>query len=517
MVLRTDINEDIRQSIEAVIEEARHISADVAEEVEEILQQGREHPLAQDEVFELLTKVITVLKHNANQRGDEAARNSLSGDINQIVEQMFQIREQVMLDSTEPTTQAKKLELVANNGIRPAPVRPTPCFQGRSIPMYSGFVKATDIQLWDENDRLDTHLGQFRQKNGRDPNPEELLDIMLSKMALPGIPDDEKDDQFEIVQLARSIAVNGVRKPPILDIHGNLLDGNRRVAACYYILNSDEFSSVQKRRVEYIQVWQLTDHATDDDRNAVVVSLNFESDCKLDWPEYIKARKVFEEWEAMLSLEPRSPGRQRQAQMKRELSIRFALGPDTKTVNEYLNKVQWAKDFEEYHINDKNRDSYEVQHRSDKYFQYFNELYRGGTTPGGVAFALNQDEGLKHTVFDLIYDGKLRNAQQIRALKHTFYNQEARELLARARNESDPDLADDHVEDAITIARSQRAETREMGANARIESFVNWFEELPLRTLPDQIKSENLQGLLRVLKRVEPMVTEILRERGVEV
>lgn len=52
-------------------------------------------------------------------------------------------------------------------------------------------------------------------------------------------------------------------------------------------------------------------------------------------------------------------------------------------------------------------------------------------------------------------------------------------MLARARNESDPDLADDHIEDAITIARSQRAETREMGSNTRIESFVKWLEEVP--------------------------------------
>jgi len=516
MVLRTDISQDIRQSIEAVIEEARRISADVAEEVEEILQQGNDNPLAPNEAFQLLTKVITVLKRNASQRGDETASKSLSGDINQIVEQIIQIREQVMLDTTEPTTQTKRLELVAFNDIKPAPVLPTPFFQGRSVPMRSGFVKITDIQLWNENDRLDIHLGQFRQKNGRDPNPEELLDIMLSKMELPGIADDEKSDQFDIVELARSIAINGVRKPPILDIDGTLLDGNRRVAACYYILSSNEFDSQQKRRVDHILVWQLTEHATSDDRSAVVVSLNFESDCKLDWPDYIKARKVYEEWQAMLTLEPRSPGRQRQAEMKRELSQKFALGPDTGPVNRYLKMVGWVIDFEDYYINEKNRDPYEVQHRADKYFQYFNEL-NSGLTSGGVAFALNENEGLKHTLFDLIYDGKLRNPQQIRALKYTFSNPEARDLLARARNESDSDLADDHIENAITIARSQRAETRELGANTRIESFVKWLEEVPPRTFRDQIKPENLQGLLRALKLVEPMVTEILREKNLEV
>lgn len=280
MVRKIDISQDIRQLIEAVIEEARRMSADVAEEVEEILQQGREHPLDQDEAFQLLTKVITVLRRSASRRGDEATSNFLEGDINQVVEQIIQIRERVMQDTTEPSTQTKRLELVAYKGIEPEPVRPTPCFQGRLVPMYSGFFKTSDIQLWKENDRIDIHLRQFSQKNGRDPNPEELLDMMLSKMALPSIPDDEKDDQFKIVQLARSIAVNGVRKPPILDIQGNLLDGNRRVAACYYILNSDEFSSEQKRRVEYIQVWQLTEHATKDDENAVIVSLNFESDSR---------------------------------------------------------------------------------------------------------------------------------------------------------------------------------------------------------------------------------------------
>jgi hypothetical protein len=516
MVLKTDITEEIQQSIEAVIEQARCISADIAEEVEEILQQGRENPLPLDEAFQLLTKVIAVLKHSASKRGDKAASESLEGDINQIVQQIIQIREQVMQDTLEATTQTAKLELIAYNGIKPRPVLPTPCFHGKDVPMRSGFAKITDIQLWGENDRLDIHLGQFRQNNGRDPNPEELLDIMLSKMQLPGIPDDKKNDQFDIVELARSIAINGVRKAPIVDIDGTLLDGNRRVAACYYIRNSNEFNSEQKRRAEYIQVWQLTEHATDDDRKAVVVALNFESDCKMPWPEYIRARKVYEEWQAMLALEQRTPASKRQAEMKRELSMKFALGPDTSTINKYLNMVKWATEFEEYHIHEKNRDHYQVQHKTNKYFQYFNEL-KGPTTPGAVGYALNEDEGLKHTVFDLIYEGKLRNAQQIRTLRHTFYNQEARKLLARARNESDTDLADDHIEDAITIARSQRAETREMGANTRIESFVQWFEELPLRTLPDQITSENLQGLVRVLKRVEPMVKEILRERDEEV
>ncbi|MBD2771299.1 hypothetical protein [Iningainema tapete] len=515
MVQKTNISEDIRQSIKALIEEARRISADVAEEVEEILQQGKENPLAPDEASVLLTKVINVLKHSASKRGDEAASKSLDGDINQIVEQMIQIRDQVMQGTTDLSCPTKKLKLITHNGIRPRSVQPVPCFQGRLVPMESGFVKATDIQLWDQNDRLQIHLGQFRQKNGRDPDPDEVRDIMQSKMDLPGIPEEEKDDQFKIVPLARSIAVNGVRTPPIIDMDGTLLDGNRRVTACYYILNSDEFTVEEKRRAEYIFVWQLTEHATDDDRGAVVVARNFEPDCKQDWPEYIKARKVYEEWQAMLSLAPRLPTPQQLAQMKKELSKKFALGPNTDIVNRYIKMVDWANDFEDYHINHKRRDTYEVQHRSNEYFQYFDELARG-ERPGGVAYALNQDDGFKHTVFDLVFDSKFRNAKQIRDLKLIFNNEEARDYLARARSESDPDRAEDHIEDAITIARSRRAETRELGANTRIETFVDWLEELPVRAFRDRIKPENLRRLLSALKLVERQAAEILRDEDVD-
>jgi len=103
--------------------------------------------------------------------------------------------------------------------------------------MRCGFVKLSDLQLWDENVRLDIHLAQFQQKHGRRPTPPELIEIMTHGASLPGTV----EDQFEIVALARSIAANGVQKPPILDYNGTLLDGNRRVTACHYILHSDEF------------------------------------------------------------------------------------------------------------------------------------------------------------------------------------------------------------------------------------------------------------------------------------
>jgi hypothetical protein len=501
-----EINEEVRREFEAIVEEAKRVSSDIGQEVEEILKVGGVKPLNHDEAYQLLTRVVNFLKQTLARRGDVKGLASLQGKVEDIVQRLIETRDRTQGSSQAVVEKGVRVALVPRNGIGIKAVMPLPCFHGREIPMMSGFVKTVDIGLWLGNERLDIHLGQFRQKFGRNPSSDELLDIMLSKMTMPGV---STEDQFEIKGLARSIAVNGVRKPPIIDIDGTLLDGNRRVAACRFILSGDEFDSSAKSRAEWVFVWQLTEHAVDDDRNAVVVSLNFESDCKQDWPEYVKARKVYDEWQTVLALEPRSPGPQRIANMKRELSKKFALGPETSTVNRYLKMVDWAKEFEDYHINDKKKDTYEVQHKANRYFQYFDELAKGAK-PGGVAYALNQDEGFKRLVFDLLFDGKFRNWRQIRELKMINDNEEARDALTKARNEKDDELAEEYLENAMTIARSASAAMREVGANTRIETFVKWLEELPVRSFRDIIKPPVLQRLLEALKLVEKQVVSVL-------
>ncbi|MGH9892382.1 MAG: hypothetical protein ACREA0_10435, partial [bacterium] len=272
---------------------------------------------------------------------------------------------------------------------------------------------------------------------------------------------------------------------------------------------SGEFTSEDKKRAEFIFTWQLTPHATDDDRRRVIVSLNFESDFKKEWPEYIKARKIYEEWEAMLALEPQKPGARRQAEMKRELSKKYALGPDTSIVNRYLKMVSWANEFEDHHINVRARDAFAVKHAANRYFQYFDELGKGEKA-GGVAWSLNQDDHFKQVVFDLLLDGKFENWRQIRALKQVFESDEARDVLARAHREEDVETAQEHVENAITIANMKSAQQRSLGADLRIETFTKWLEEIPPRTLRDAVKPRNLDRLLRALQLVEPMVREIL-------
>lgn len=499
----------VLQELDALLTAARRLPEDVGREVELALAEGCRHPLSREEAARLLEKLVTKIREISKRLGDEEVLRQLNGDLAALLQSVLAARERLLNSGREAAGRGPAFPLIAHNGQSPGPVRPTPVFHGREIPMDSGFICTTDLSLWAENERLDIHLAQFKEQHGRGPTPDELLDLMLSRMELPGLPDDQKKDQFAIVGLARSIAINGVRKPPILDIDGTLLDGNRRIAACHYILNSDEFTSEQKQRVEHLFVWQLTEHATDDHREAVVVSLNFEPDHKEDWPEYVKAKKLYDHWQAMLATEgATAPGPRRQADLKKQLSLRFALGPDTAVVNRYLKMVDWVLDFEDYHMVERSRDPYEVKHRASRYFQYFDELAKGER--GGVAYALRNDEPYRHLVFDLLYDGKFGKWTRIRDLRYIHENEEALDYLRKAREADGVDDAEEFIEQAGSIAKMRRAEARVTGVNTRIEVFVKWLEELPLNAFRDQVKPQNLRALQQALRLVEAQVASAL-------
>ena len=477
------------------------------------------NPLSADEVHALLARVVEVVRTGAEKRGDTATVALLDRDADALIERAEQVRAQLsggIRTSGSTTNLARpdtgsstsapsdtRLHLRSYDGIEPTPVRPTPVFHERSVAVIEGFVRARDIQLWDQNERLDIHLNQFKQKYGRGPDAVDLVAIMKGTLPLPGI---EETDQFAIRTLAKSIAVNGVRKPPIVDVDGKLLDGNRRVAACYHILEDDngEFTAEEKQRAEWLKVWQLTDHATEQDREAVIVSLNFEPDFKQEWPEYVKAQKVYDQWETLLSLEPRAdPGTARVREIRKEIARKFALATDE--VSRYINMVGLAREFEDYQVVERSKDPFAAKHRASDKFQYFDELNKGKGA-GGVYWSLNQDDSFKHLVFDLLYDGKFQSWQKIRDLKYVYQNEDAVRVLQKARNEPDVEAAQEEVDNAISLARTGRAEQRQTGANTKIRVFTEWFLGLPVKAFdPNQsgsVTQENLRRLGSALKHV---------------
>lgn len=492
-----------------LLETARLVSDDVRNEVETILNTGREKPLSALQARELITKALVVIKTAAEHRGDHKTLAALGSDLDVLVEK-------VLAASVRPEESASKinrtLSLSPLDGVPPGPVRPTPVFHGHVVPMNCGWVKTLDLSLWPDNERLEIHLGQFESMNGRRPNADELLDIMLTKLRLPGI-DPTEVDEFEIVKLAESIAINGVQRPPILDLDGTPLDGNRRIAACYYILASKDFTAEEKKRAETMFVWQLTPHATDIDREKIVTALNFEPANKKDWPDYVRARKVYDEWQSMLALVGHV---RKHTDIKKEIAKRFALGNAVDKVNRFIKMVEWADDFKDFHVNDRKRDPYEVEHNAKEYFQYFDELSKGKSA-GTVAVTLQENEPFKHLVYDLLFEKKFKNFNLIRDLRYndSIATDELRDALQKSvNNRTDLETIQDEVEDILSEARARHKGTGTKSANGRIEQFVAWLEQQSVSVFRDEITEANLSALLSALKLVEQHVASIIKTKS---
>lgn len=495
---------ETKKEFQKLIEDAYRISSDAGNIVEEALKGAMHQPVSRDEAEKFLNIVIAKLKEGASKRGDKKTLKALSGKTMDIIQRAMEVRELIMKEDLQNNSANKIVHLSKFNGKEPGVVHPKPTFHRKEIAMNCGGVKTTDIALWRGNERLDIHIGQFKATKGIEPSSSDVLDIMLSKMPLPGL---SKKDQFKIEELALSIANNGVRKPPIIDRDGTLLDGNRRVAACYYILNSEKFDSEQKKRAETIFVWQLTEHATGDDRDAVVVSLNFEPDNKQDWDEYVKAHIIYTEWQAMLDRESGNPSGPRQILMKKDLAIRFGYREkDWEKVNRYIRMVNWANDFESYLVEVKGYDRFNVKHQASEHFQYFDELSKG-TTPGTVAVILNQDETFKHLVYELLFEGKFVNFKLIRYLK--LYNDEVVEELVRARDISDVAVAQDMVTRKLEATNAEQPDNRSGNPNYRIEVFSKWLEKVPIGDFRDKINHNNLRRLLGALQLVERQIRDM--------
>ena len=391
------------------------------------------------------------------------------------------------------------------------PVKPSPRFAGRTIPMYRFLVDPRNPRLWIENDRIEVHVEQFRKVHGRDPDDDELFRILSSKEQLPGVVD---EDEFDLDDLAEDIAAFGLERPPILDQDGQIRDGNRRIAACRLILIAPEYSDEAKERVRRIEAHQLSEHASEEDVDWVVTTLNFRKDQKKEWSDYIKARKIYKEWQRMTTLRPDATAREL-ADMRKDLARRFAMGNRTDAVARYIRMVDLAEEFESFMVDERNEDPFTVRHRAMERFQFFDELTKGRQRTQGPAHALEQSDRLRELVFDLLYQGKFQNWSLVRDLKYAADNNDVMDELERARALVDDDKkkAQRMVKNALVEARQSSPEAVETSADLRISQFVAWLAKMSPASYDRSVSLESLKNLQRALRLVDSMVDRMIDER----
>lgn len=93
-----------------------------------------------------------------------------------------------------------------------------------------------------------------------------------------------------------------------------------------------------------------------------------------------------------------------------------------------------------------------------------------------------------------------------------YANEDAVNVLKKARSETDVEAAQEEVDNAISLARMGRAEQRQTGANTKIRVFTEWFLGLPVKAFDPNdagaVSQENLKRLRKALRHVETYLVE---------
>ncbi len=366
-------------------------------------------------------------------------------------------------------------------------------FHRRRVEVWSGYVKTKNITGWVENVRIRLFVKQWaRDHNDAQPTNEEILDHMRND---PHFSSDNKTREFELDSLAESIVKNGVRQPVVITSAGNLLDGNRRYFASLMKLREAEKAGdrTTMAMVTYLPAFVLSPACSDEDLNAVLVEENFVDACRREWPPFIKAMKVFEDYKGF-----REVGLSKSAAIT-ELVEHFGGkgfgGKNKNQIQRWIRMMGFIEEFIEYFSSDDEetgrtaKDEYEIMWKTQKYFEYFDEL-----TTAKVMKVLEADAEFKSKVFEHLYDESFVNFKEIRQLPSIALDRKARDTFMSGTGR-------EAVADTLNWVAVTGMVKKVIGLNERVLGFKRLLESLTAQeiwTLDIETISE-LEAILRMV------------------
>jgi hypothetical protein len=237
-----------------------------------------------------------------------------------------------------------------------------------------------------------------------------------------------------------------------------------------------------------------------------VVALNFEPEHKEQWPEYVKARLVVERYRSLKEDLRGGWNDSKALQLRKQVAEQFAI--QHSEVKRYLEMVLWADDFEEYHTMERGLDEAAVRYKANDIFQWFYEVQAGRGTDKLIA-KIVQDEALRATVYDLMYD-VLQSGAQVRSLHKVVVDESALELLKRAHDEPNPEHGSKLVDWAIAEA-NKNSPTKRVGFEQFLRTVV---DRLGGATIDQwqELDHELLKELQRVWRGAQGAIEGVLGE-----
>lgn len=356
---------------------------------------------------------------------------------------------------------------------KPAPHVKQRLYNGRKIMVLEGKVKISDITGWVDNPRIELPKKKYLQVVGdRQLTQDEIMELM------------KNDADVKLKELRDDIIKNGLREPLTLSHTGKLLDGNRRFFAIKFALKTMPANDPNRQDLETVDAYVLTDAATEDDEQNVLVEENFSASLKIEWPDYVKATKV---------MEARDSGLQ-SADIAKKFNWAKSKINETfriwEIISEFLTYATSEVDLEDLNGGGLGLSENDAETIAAKNYQYFNEAQKSFYDP------IKTDFDFKIQFFRWIYDGKFSSFPEVRIAHKAWTNPEAKAAIMQ------PEATAAKSAKAI-IDYNSRVVRGTAEAVGRIDSFVKFLNDLSaveMESLPDNAKDNLEKALQMVLK-----------------
>lgn len=357
---------------------------------------------------------------------------------------------------------------------KPEPILRTRLYNGRRLHVWEGRAKVVEIKGWAENPRIELAKKSLQQAVGaRVLQQDELYDIM------------KQDPEVKLAALRDDIMKNGLREPITLSFDGKLLDGNRRFFAVRYILDTIPTTDPNRQDYETIDAYVLTDEATEDDEQRVLVEENFSPSLKIEWPDYVKAMHVIKEHEA--GVDPSDIAKKfKWTASKVKETIRI-----NQIINDFLVFATAPADPNDELGGGLGLTEQEAETTAAKNYQFFNEAQKS------FFDALQTDLAFKANFFRWIQQEKFSSFPEVRIAYKAWKDPEVKAIIAS----SDPDAAKDAKS---TLDYNSRIVRSGEEAAGRIDAFVKFLRGMKadqIKSLPSQAR-ESLKEALTLIEKM---------------
>jgi ParB/Sulfiredoxin domain len=347
------------------------------------------------------------------------------------------------------------------------PVASIARFHDEEVEVYEGTCAVENIRLWHGNYRtlLDfAHLAELtgKTKTGKITEPE-FIEYIIGQ-GLHNIPD-----------LADSIKVNGVRVPLIVSYAQELLDGNRRLLACKYLLSG---GGEQLSTFLIVPVKCTAPRIGESLKLKIIAEMNFLPDYKEPWPREVRAAFAIQQFQDALA--------KFKDENKAYQHVEYFLQLKKADVKRFQAVLAMLQEYADYAEREGKKARQEAERFGRSKFQFFEEFYNKALTGKN---AVKEATEAKQLLYRYVRNQQLASMLKVREFAEVIRYEPARNLLKKE-------------DGTFRVAQQLYADfSQQKEVSIKVTGFCEWLEALTAKE-KNQIEPGLKQRLLKLVEKL---------------